>query len=340
MELKKYANNPILKPNKDNAWENLAVLNPAVIYDEISKEFKMLYRAAGDNDEHYIYLGLATSKDGFNFTRSFDKPVLEPSYDGADGGCVEDPRLFKLGRYYYLTYASRTFPPGKYWLTPEQGKKYFGFQPEFGPDFLRNNNSVTHLAISEDLVHWKKLGRVGDSRLDDRDVVIFYQPEKDRFVKLSRPMEWCGEGYPCKKPSIWISYSKDMMEWNKADLLFEGTEDWEDKKIGASTNVIPTRYGYLVTYHGVSSKDDCYRVGALMLHKRHPKRIIARTMKPIMWPEHKYELEGFYNGCVFPTGLVVKDGTMYWYYGTADKYVCVATCDFDEFVEKLMLGEL
>ena len=340
MIIKKYEGNPILKPNKDNKWENLAVLNPAVVYDEVNKEFKMLYRAAGDDDEHYIYLGLATSKDGFNFTRYSNEPIVKPDVNGPDGGCIEDPRLFYLGGYYYLTYASRTFPPGKYWLSLAQGKKVYGYKPEFGPSYLRNNNSISYLAISKDLINWKKLGRVTDSRYDDRDVVIFYQKEKDRFVKISRPMEWCGEGYPCKVPSMWISYSDDMMEWGKPKLLYQPEYDWEDKKIGASTNVIETPYGYLLTYHGVSKKDNCYRVGALMLHKRHPARIIAKTSKPLMVPEYDYELEGFYDGCVFPVGLVVKEDTMYWYYGTADKYVCVATCSYSEFLDKLMLGEL
>ena len=60
----KYDKNPILSKGKQK-WENLCVLNPAVVYDEESNEFKMLYRAAGNDREHYIYLGLATSKDGY-----------------------------------------------------------------------------------------------------------------------------------------------------------------------------------------------------------------------------------------------------------------------------------
>ena len=337
MILEKYKLNPILRPNKEHYWENLCVLNPAVIYDEKDQLFKMIYRAAGNDYEHYIYLGLAVSKDGFEFERVREKPVLSPTINGADGGCCEDPRLFELGGYYYLTYASRTFPPGQYW---KQNKKVFGFKPEFGPRMLTTNNSITYLAVSSDLVHWKKLGRITDSRYDDRDVIVFWHKESNRFCKISRPYEWCGEGYPCKTPSIWISFGEDMMEWEKPEFLFEGSKWWEDKKIGGSTNVIDTKYGYLLTYHGVSTKDDCYRIGALMLDHNDPRKIIAQTNNPIMVPEFQYENEGFYNGCVFPCSIVIKDGKMFWYYGTADKYVCVATCDYEEFLDKLMKGEL
>ncbi len=42
MKLQKYVNNPILKPNPNNQWEERCVLNPAVIYDEANEEFVML----------------------------------------------------------------------------------------------------------------------------------------------------------------------------------------------------------------------------------------------------------------------------------------------------------
>ena len=263
IKLKKYENNPVLKPQGDG-FEGLCVLNPAVIYDEDEKLFKMLYRAAGNDKQHYIYLGLAESNDGYNFERKFDKPVLAPDINGADGGCVEDPRLVKMGDYYYLTYASRTFAPGQYW---REDKEYFGFQPEFGPTMLIYNNSVTHLAISRDLVNWKKLGRITDSRFDDRDVYIFPEKVNGKFVRLSRPMEWCGKGFENEAPAIWISYSSDLMEWEKPRLLMKGNEWWESKKIGGSTPPVKCKYGYMMLYHGVAD-DGNYRVGKVLWLKK------------------------------------------------------------------------
>lgn len=331
LKLTKYNGNPILRPQGDG-WEGLCVLNPAVVYDNELNKFCMLYRAAGNDKQHYIYLGLATSDDGFNFVRKYDHPVLSPSLDGADGGCVEDPRLVKMGDYYYLTYASRTFAPGQYW---REDKEYFGFQPQCGPKFLIYNNSVTHLAVSKDLSNWKKLGRITDSRWDDRDAYIFPDTVGGKYVRLSRPMEWCGEGYVNPKPAIWISYSDDLMEWEQPQLLMQGEQWWEDKKIGGSTPPIMCKYGWLVLYHGVATKDDAYRVGAVILDKDDPSKIIARTKDFVMEPEYDYETQGYYNGCVFPTGICVKDGTMFVYYGSADKFVCVATANFDEFCTEL-----
>jgi beta-1,2-mannobiose phosphorylase / 1,2-beta-oligomannan phosphorylase len=333
MKLKKYINNPILKPEPKNAWENLVVLNPAVIYDDLKAEFVMLYRAAGDTDQHYIYLGLATSKDGFNFERKLSKPVLEPDYNGADGGCIEDPRLVKMGDWYYLTYASRPYAPGRYWTNED--RPWFN-PPLDGPKFLTSNLSLTHLAITKDFINYKKLGRITDSRVDDRDVIIFPERINGQFVRLSRPMTWFGKGFPNKNPGTWIAFSDDLMEWSNPKLLMEGIEAWESKKIGGSCPPLKTEHGWLHLYHGVSKTDEAYRVGAVLLDLNDPTKIIARTKDFILEPEFEYETQGFYNGCVFPTGNVVKDDVLYVYYGAADKFVCVATINYTEFLNHLV----
>ena len=54
-----------------------------------------------------------------------------------------------------------------------------------------------------------------------------------------------------------------------------------------------------------------------------------------MEPEHDYEIEGFYKGCVFPTGNVIVDDTLFVYYGAADKYVGLATCSVNKLLNHL-----
>ncbi len=333
MKFKKYKNNPILKANLKNDWESLCVLNPAVWYEENDETFYMLYRAAGNDKTHYIHLGLATSKDGYNFTRVSDVPVLSPDPNGPDGGCIEDPRVVKFGDVYYVTYAARAYAPGQYWSSDW---KPLGERPEEGPHFLKQNNALTHLAITKDFKDFKRLGRITDSRIDDRDVIIFPEKVNGKYVKLSRPVEYCGDGYGCSVPSIWISFSDDLLEWDQPQLLMTKKTWWEDKKIGGSTPPLRTKAGWLHLYHGVSTKDDAYRVGAVLLDLDDPTKIIARTKDFLMEPEFEYETSGYYNGCVFPTANCIVDDTLFIYYGAADKYVCVATCDVNELVDYLL----
>ena len=337
MKFQKYEQNPILTPNPKNAWESLCVLNPAVIYSESDKLFYMIYRAAGNDETHYIYLGLATSTDGIHFVRQSDEPLLSPDKEGADGGGVEDPRIVQMGGYYYLTYASRVFAPGQYWKVPH---KTFGFQPPYGPSVLITNNTETHLAVAKDIRHWKKLGRITNAKDDDRDVVLFPEKINGRYFRTSRPTYRCGEGYPNPKPAIWMTSSTDLLEWDQPlELFYQGEEDWESLKVGASCPPLKTSEGWLMIYHGVSQKDKAYRVGAFLLDLSDPRKILAKTKTPLMEPTFAYETEGYYNGCVFPTGNVIKDGVLYVYYGAADHYIGLATCSVRELIAYLLKEE-
>lgn len=334
MRLKKYKNNPILKPNPNNDWENLVVCNPGVWYED--GVFYMLYRAAGDDEKHIIHLGLAISTDGFTFKRESDKPVFSPSHDGPDSGCVEDPRIVKFDDDFYVTYAFRPFPPGQYWkfahdvvLSPKCG--------EHTPTFIKENMGNTGLAMTKDFKNFTRLGRLTETTLDDRDVILFPEKVNGQYVMLHRPKQYVGENYQnVKHPSIWMKFSDDLLNWESKEshLLITGIESSWEEKIGGSTPPLRTKDGWLVLYHGVEhGGQGYYRVGALLLDLDDPLKVIGRTKDFIMEPETEFELNGYYNGCVFPTGNMIIDNTLYVYYGAADKYVCVATCDVNELLE-------
>lgn len=329
MKLERVKENPILVPNPANIWEELCVLNPAVIFNEDDKKFYMFYRAAANDKKHTISLGLATSIDGIHFERYSDKPILTGEEGGVDEGGIEDPRVVKIGDYYYLTYASRVFHPGQYW---RDDKEYFGFQPQHGPKSLIYNNTLTHLAVSKDLIHWKKLGRITDPRFDDRDVVIFPEKINGKYVMLSRGMERCGNGYKNENPAIYISFSDDLQIFTNYKLLMKGKTSWESFKIGASCPPIRTNEGWLLIYHGVSKEDSIYRVGAVLLDLNKPTKVLHRTKNFIFEPEEDFETKGYYSGCVFPTGIVEQDEKYFIYYGAGDKVIGVATCKKDELL--------
>lgn len=332
--LKKSDQNPVLSPHSSNYWENLVVCNPGAWYE--NGLFYLLYRAAGDDKDHVIRFGLAVSDDGVNFKRVSDQPVFEPSIDGPDMGGVEDPRIVKFGDEFYVTYAYRPYPPGQYWKFEHDVVQL----PETGPDapaVYRKNIANTGLAVTKDFKTWRRLGRITQSNLDDRDVILFPEKVNGRFVMLHRPKQWTGEVYGCEEPSIWITFSDDLMVWNQpSKLLISGRRGSWEEKVGGSTPPLKTKEGWLIIYHGVENGGlGHYRVGAALLDLNDPSKLIARLPDWIMEPEHWYELEGLYNGCVFPTGNMIVGDELYIYYGGADKYCCLATCNLEELLNEL-----
>lgn len=331
MKLKKYENNPILSPAHGEAWDCVSTCNPGAWYE--NGKYYLLYRGAGNDEEHYIHFGLAESSDGFNFSRYASNPVLSPGADGPDAGCVEDARIVKFDDTFFITYAYRPFPPGQYWkFGTDEVLRYSA--PESAPLCIRNNITNSGIVMSKDLKSFKRLGRITKSNLDDRDVILFPEKINGRFAMLHRPKEWVGEAYGCEEPGIWISFSDDLMEWDDGVLLAKAEMDWENK-IGGSTPPLKTEEGWLMLYHGLDDKR-IYRVGVMLLDLYDPTIIIARTRDFIMEPEMDYELQGLYKGCVFPTGNVIVDDMLYVYYGGADKYCCVATCSVIELLDYVL----
>ena len=331
MKLQKYSGNPILSPNVKRPWECLAVCNPGVIYDQ--GIFYMLYRCAGNDASHVIRFGLATSKDGFHFKRNSSRPILSPSVDGEDAGCIEDPRIVRIGGQFLITYAYRPYFPRKYWLNADNS----AFNPcdRTQPKAFGENLTSSGLLLSKDLRTFRRLGRITDPTLDDRDVILFPETINGKFVLLRRPMQWIGPKYQSKYPAIWICFGNDPLKWGKDYLLAKSKFHWE-RKIGGAAPPIKHKKGWFVIYHAVDAKG-IYHVGAMMLDLKDPRKIIARTPEPIMSPEAEYEWQGLYpHGVVFPTANVVLDGKLFVYYGCADKFIGVATADFDRLVNYVM----
>lgn len=329
MRLSKYPGNPILTGTGEGDWERIATLNPGA-YAENGVVY-LFYRASAEEDEYRIYIGLAESRDGFHFERVSDRPILSPGEEQSfDGGCVEDARVVKLDGFYYMTYACRVWPPGLHFsgrVNPNprwQSLDYLG------------NISRTALARSKDLRNWEKLGPITRDDVDDRDGILFPEKVGGRYVMLHRPMSWYGDPYPCPVPSIWMTYSDDLLHWYGEHLVAQPVEDWESEKIGGSTPPIATDEGWLTLYHGVGPKASTYRVGVMMLDREEPRKVIARAPDFILEPEADFELHGIVPNVVFPCGNVVLDDELFVYYGGADKVCCVATCKLKDLIDYVM----
>ena len=336
MKLTRYSSNPILSPNSDNDWESLVTTNPAAWYDEKNEEVILLYRAAGKDREHKRHIGMAKSKDGYNFTRVSDVPVFSPSLDGIDAAGVEDPRLVKFGEYYYMTYAAIPFTFGQYWTPLESRLDLQKTFPEDFPEPFKSGHIVTCLAMTQDFKKWIRMGPMTQRDIVDHDVLIFPEKINDKYVIIHRPSKIFPE-LGITSPSIWISSTDDLLTLKDSKLLAKPEKDWEFYKIGGNAPPLKTPHGWLLLYHGVGA-DRMYRVGAMLLDLEDPSKVISRTSEAILEPEDDWEIKGHHNwgGVVFPCGNIIMNNKLLVYYGGADKYVGIAYCELDEIIDNLL----
>lgn len=332
VQFERYAGNPILSPNPDRHWEAKVATNPAAWIDPGDGRVYMLYRAAGHDEKHRVYFGMAVSDDGYRFERTSSDPIFGPSDDGFDGGCVEDPRVVKIGQFYFITYAVRAQPPGQYWLGDEAPWKPDPLSPE-APIAFRNNFTVTGLLMTRDFKTFFRAGPLTDRTVDNRDVILFPELIDGQWYMIHRPMQWTGGDFGTEHPAMWICRGNDVFDMHDHRLLAKAQQPWE-MKTGGNTPPMRTELGWLTLYHAVGP-DKRYRLGALVLDLEDPTRVVHRTDRWLMEPETDYELNGYYKGVIFPCGKIVKDDRLMVYYGGADKYVALATCNFTELLDYL-----
>ena len=251
----------VMEPEPGNPLEAEGVLNPAAARGPDGELYLFPRLVAAGN---YSRIGIARALfNGAGDPCGVERLgiVLEPEADyerrpDGSGGC-EDPRITfvePLGRY-VMTYTALSAA---------------------GPRIA--------LAISEDLLHWKRLGLaqfwqdgIDFGGVDDKDASLFpvAVPNPSGRAELAilhrplfsgtRPEETARHREPREvdldRESIWISYSPMALEGDGPYRLGQFTSHhrlaapvapWERLKIGGGTPPVLTRHGWLVIYHGVS----------------------------------------------------------------------------------------
>lgn len=288
---------PVLVPDPQNPWEAVNVFNPSVVVH--NGLFHMHYRAQGY--DYVSHIGYAVSRDGFSWNR-MRQPVLSPSGD-VDARGVEDPRVTELDGRFYMAYTafSREGPP------PEHGKLPHGITPMY--------------AVSDNLITWETLGPLVENE-DNKDHALFPGKVCGRFVSFHR-----------RPPSIWLAFSDDMRSWgDHEEIIAPRPGLWDGKRVGAGGPPIDTGEGWLMLYHGYN-ENHIYCMGAALLDKEDPTRVLKRPKASVLEPRTSWELRGDVPNVVFGCANPVVDGTVYLYYGGADRVVGLATANLQELLE-------
>ncbi|HEX6062278.1 MAG TPA: glycoside hydrolase family 130 protein, partial [Candidatus Limnocylindria bacterium] len=265
----------------------------AIRYKNASGPLGMVNEGYQDYLAQISHLRVARSRDGVHFT--VEQGVsLGPLVPLEEYG-VEDPRVTFIDGAFQVTYVS-----------------------------VSRWGITTSLATTRDFVTFDRKGVI--LLPDHKDAVIFPEKIGGKYVALTRPMP---QSF-ARIFGIWIAFSDDLKEWGgHRPLAMPRWGQWDELRTGASAVPFRTERGWLELYHGVD-RNTTYAMGALLMDLEDPRKVIARSPKPILKPTEIYETTGLFNHTVFSCGHIPLDDRgerIRLYYGAADSVVAAA--DFD-----------
>ena len=343
----------VMEPEPGNPHEVEGVLNPAAVRGPDGRLYLFPRLVARGN---YSRIGIVRVK----FNAAGDPAgverlgiALEPEADyelrsDGSGGC-EDPRITFVERFqrYVMTYTA--FSPVGPRIALAVSEDLFHWQrlglatfAAFqGIDFVHVDNKDASLFPVAIPNHAGKM----QLALLHRPLFPGTRPEETADQTASRVVDLDHE-------SIWISYCPMALEglepdhlglFNSHHRLATPVSPWERLKIGGGTPPVLTRHGWLIVYHGVHEVAEagsdghhlCYSAGVMVLSQEHPRKILYRSLKPVLTPLLGKERRGITPNVVFPTGIDRRDdlGTpdrFDVYYGMADNRIGVARLDVPE----------
>jgi predicted GH43/DUF377 family glycosyl hydrolase len=134
--------------------------------------------------------------------------------------------------------------------------------------------------------------------------------------------------------NLYYMESDDVYVWDEASLLCVPKFPWEVIQIGNCGSPIETEAGWLLLTHGVGPMRQ-YCIGATLLDRDDPSRIIGQTTEPLLVPTGSERI-GYVPNVVYSCGGMIHAGKLILPYAMSDLATSIAVIDLQELLDSLI----
>lgn len=123
--------------------------------------------------------------------------------------------------------------------------------------------------------------------------------------------------------NLHLIFSDDLYHWEGGQAILKPKFPWEFVQIGNCGSPIELDEGWLLLTHGVGPVRK-YSIGAALLDKKQPNKIIARSAEPLVHPDPS-EREGYVPNVVYTCGAMRHNDLIILPYAVSDTFSNFAT---------------
>jgi predicted GH43/DUF377 family glycosyl hydrolase len=133
--------------------------------------------------------------------------------------------------------------------------------------------------------------------------------------------------------NLYLITSNDLYRWDGGEAILKPQFPWEFVQIGNCGSPIELDQGWLLLTHGVGPVRR-YSIGAALLDKNNPAKVLARSVEPLLRPEPS-EREGYVPNVVYTCGAMRHNDQIILPYAISDTYSNFATIEIAALMRAL-----
>ncbi|SHL05964.1 Predicted glycosyl hydrolase, GH43/DUF377 family [Bradyrhizobium lablabi] len=133
--------------------------------------------------------------------------------------------------------------------------------------------------------------------------------------------------------NLYLIYSDDLYTWDGGEAILKPEFPWEFVQIGNCGSPIELDEGWLLLTHGVGPVRK-YSIGAALLDKSDPSKVLARSREPLLRPEPS-EREGYVPNVVYTCGAMRHNDQIILPYAVSDTFSNFATIKISALMQAM-----
>jgi len=154
---------------------------------------------------------------------------------------------------------------------------------------------------------------LGGSAARNKGMALFPRKIDGRYAMIGRQ----------DNENLYLIYSDDLYSWEGGQSILQPKYPWEFVQIGNCGSPIELDDCWLLLIHGVGPVRK-YSIGAVLLDKQDPSKVLARSRDPLVHPEPT-EREGYVPNVVYTCGAMRHRDQIILPYAISDTFSNFAT---------------
>jgi predicted GH43/DUF377 family glycosyl hydrolase len=154
---------------------------------------------------------------------------------------------------------------------------------------------------------------LGGSAARNKGMALFPRKIDGRYAMIGRQ----------DNENLYLIYSDDLYTWDGGHAILQPEYPWEFVQIGNCGSPVELDDCWLLLTHGVGPVRK-YSIGAVLLDKKDPSKVLARSREPLVRPEPT-EREGYVPNVVYTCGVMRHADQIILPYAVSDTFSNFAT---------------